>query len=100
MKLKLIIPIILASTMILFASISVPYNNSKPPSLPLPVAYEDAMTALGSATNQFHCISASVATSFSPGGEWFFTFYSTNSRPRWVTVEFNGKIHVEDMIIR
>jgi hypothetical protein len=100
MKIRPIILICLAFTTALFASITIPYNNAKPPSLPLPDAYERATTALGAATNQFHCISASVATSFSPDGEWFFTFYSTNSRPKWVTVEFNGKTHVEDIIIR
>jgi hypothetical protein len=100
MKLKFLIPTILASATIAYASLSIPYNNAKPPSLPLPVAYEDATAALGFATNQFHCVSATVATSFSPNGEWFFTFCSTNSRLKWVTVEFNGKIHIEDILIR
>lgn len=83
----------------LFASIdvlNVRYDSSKPPSLLLPAAYERATAALGSATNQFHCISASVETTFSTNGEWFFTFYSTNSQPKWVTVEFKGKVHVQN----
>lgn len=84
----------------LYASFTVPYTNSKPPTLSLPLAYERATTALGIATNQFHCISATIATSFSPDGEWFFTFYSTNSTPKWVTVEFSGKVHVEDLLAR
>ena len=85
---------------ILFASPIIPYNNSKPPGLSLPLAYGDAMMALGSATNQFHCVSANIATTFSPTGGWFFTFYSTNSTPKWVTVEFNGKTHIEDIMLR
>lgn len=86
--------------MALFASFITPYDNAKSPTLPLPLAYERAMTALGTSTNQFHCISADIQTSFSPDGEWFFTFYSTNSKPKWVTVEFNGKTHVEDILLR
>jgi hypothetical protein len=100
MKTKITLFTLLALATIVFASPVIPYNNSRLPSLPLPVAYEQAMSALGSATNQFHCISASIATSFSPNGEWFFTFYSTNSRPKWVSVEFNGKVHVEDIMLR
>ena len=84
----------------LFATLITPYNNAKPPGLSLPVAYERAANALGSATNQFHCISAKVTTDFGTDGEWQFTFYSTNSRPKWVTVEFNGKIHIEDIMNR
>ena len=84
----------------LFATLITPYNHAKPPSISLPVAYERAANALGSATNQFHCISANVTADFGADGEWQFTFYSTNSRPKWVTVEFNGKIHVEDVMNR
>jgi hypothetical protein len=100
MKVKLSIFIIIAFPIIVFASLSVPYDNTKKPQLALPVAYEKAMAVLGPATNQFHCVSATVQTSFSPEGEWFFTFYSTNSTPKWVTVEFKGKVHVEDILVR
>jgi hypothetical protein len=78
-----------------FASVVLPpYNKSKPPSISLPVAYERAVAALGSATNEFHCISASVTTEFTSEGEWYFTFYSTNSNsmPKFIAVEFNGKV--------
>ena len=87
---------------ILFASIIVPYNNSEAPGLSLPVAYSAAMAALGSTTNQFHCLSARVATDYGADVEWQFTFYSTNlpSKSKWVTVEFNGKIHIEDVLRR
>jgi hypothetical protein len=52
------------------------------------------MTALGSATNQFHCVSANITTTFTSEGEWYFTFYSTssNSPPKFIAVEFNGKV--------
>jgi hypothetical protein len=87
-----------AITTAVFATFITPYGNAKPPSLSLPIAYERAMTALGVATNQFHCLSAQVTTDFGADGEWQFEFYSTNSppRPKWVSVEFNGKIHIED----
>ncbi len=81
--------------MTLLASIVLPpYNKSKPPSLPLPAAYERAISTLGAATNEFHCISANITTEFTPEGEWYFTFYSTNSNvaPKFIAVEFNGKV--------
>jgi hypothetical protein len=81
---------------ILFATFVIPYDNSKPASLSLPAGYELAAAALGSATNQFHCISASISTDFGLPA-WFFTYCSTNTPPKykWVTVEFSGKIHIE-----
>jgi hypothetical protein len=86
----------------LYAGPFVPYNDAKAPSLSLPDAYERAMVALGSKTNQLHCVNASVQSFYGADGEWLFTFYSTNSplKPKWVTVEFNGKIHVEDLFLR
>ena len=102
MKMKLAFLLVIGASIALLASPFVPYDNAKAPTLPLPVAYERAIDALASATNQFHCVSATIQTSFSSDGEWFFTFYSTNSppKPKWVSVEFNGKIHVEDFILR
>lgn len=97
MKKKLTLAVIFITTALVYASFIVPYNNAKPPNLSLPKAYESALTALGAATNEFHCLSASVETVSSPDGEWLFTFYSTNSKPKFVTVEFNGKIHIENM---
>jgi hypothetical protein len=98
MKQKLTVLVVFTITTVLFAGFIVPYDNSKPPTFSLPVAYERAVIALGSETNQFHCVNASVKTYSSPEGEWVFTFYSTNSRPKFVTVEFNGKIQVENIM--
>ena len=100
MKLKLSILTFLVLSFVVFASVRVPIDYAKRPSLALPAAYEQAMQALGPSTNQFFCIAASISTSFSSDGEWFFTFSSTNSISKWVTVEFNGKTHVEDLLIR
>lgn len=100
MKKSLILLSFGAVTISLFASVIFPYNNAKPPGISLPDAYGRAVNTLGSATNQFHCLNANVTTDFGPDGGWQFTFYSTNSKPKWVTVEFNGRIHVEDIIIR
>jgi hypothetical protein len=74
-----------------------PYDNAKPPSLSLPAAYELAATALGSATNQLHCVSATTDRYYSDAGEWFFTFCGTNKPPqfRYVSVEFGGKVHAQ-----
>jgi hypothetical protein len=78
-----------------YAKIITPlYNKSKPPTMSLPVAYEHAVEALGSETNQLHCVSATVTDEFVSGGEWYFTFCSTNSKstPKWIAVGFNGKV--------
>lgn len=96
-KIQIICAVILICGGVLYAEMDVPYDNSKPPELSLPDAYNSAAVALGSDTNQFHCISAKIETRFSPQGEWFFTFCSTNASAqlRWVSVEFNGKAHVQ-----
>ena len=69
-----------------------PYDNSKPPTLSLPVAYQLAVTALGSDTNRFHCVGASITMDFG-APRWSFTFYDTNTPPKWkcMTVDFGGK---------
>ncbi len=70
------------------------YDKTKPPGLSLPAAYECAMSALGSETNEYHCLDAKITTLFSSEGEWYFTFYSTNASatPKLIAVEFNGKV--------
>jgi hypothetical protein len=77
----------------LYASLNFPsYKKSNPPKLSLPDAYKRAVLALGETTNQFHCVSANVTTKFTPEGEWYFTFYSTNSTSKLIAVEFSGKV--------
>ena len=104
MKIRHIILGLVALAAAVFASPVVPYDTTKPPSLTLPAGYELAVSALGSATNQFHCISASIYTDavVSPLGGWLFPFSSTNTPPKskFVTVEFSGKVHVEDTLFR
>jgi hypothetical protein len=99
MKSRLVLLSILTMAVALFASVVIPYNNSKKPTLLLPKAYQLATSALGTDTNEFHCISATIDTTFSGDGEWLFTFYSTNSKPKWVSVEFDGKTHVRSIIL-
>ena len=69
------------------------YDKSKPPTLSLPAAYQLAIAALGAATNQFHCVSATISQEISAPA-WYFTFCSTNKTPteRWIIVEFGGKV--------
>jgi hypothetical protein len=100
MKIRHVILILLASSAVLFASLVTPYDKAKPPALPLPDAYQLAVAALGSATNQFHCLSAGIEDF--GGGWWLFTFYSTNTPPKnkFVVVEFSGKVHVDDVYAR
>jgi hypothetical protein len=94
MKTRITLLVLLLCTGALLAR-NIAYNHSKPPRLPLGQAYDIAMTTLGQATNQFHCVSAGLAISFSPDGEWFFSFCSTNGTQKYVTVEFDGKTHIE-----
>jgi hypothetical protein len=100
MKKLLIVLTTSGLTAALCAGLFIPYNVAKEPALVLPTAYNQALTALGAETNKFHCVGASIETSLSPDGEWRFTFYSTNLTPKWVTVEFNGKIHVQSTLKR
>ncbi len=76
------------------------YDFSKPPSLPLPAAYERAMKAMGQATNHYHCVSAGVTTMYFKDGEWDFTFVAatpTNgmSRTKFVAVYFDGTVKLD-----
>jgi hypothetical protein len=92
MKARYILLGFVALTTTVFALEMPPYDNSKPPALSLPAAYQLAAVALGSATNQFHCVAASITTDFG-APRWSFTFCSTNTPPktRWMTVDFGGK---------
>jgi hypothetical protein len=73
------------------------YDKTKPPSLPLPVAYEKAIASLGQATNQYHCVRASVSNMLVRDGEWDFTFTAsapTNGVPynKDIVVYFDGTV--------
>src|ERR1039457_7016623 len=101
----ILLGLLVVSTAVFASLIGPPWDNTKPPTLPLPAAYQLAVTALGSATNQFHCVSASINTEFSSPG-WYFTFCSTNTssafrnpNKRCVCVEFDGKV-IEDNFLR
>ena len=101
MKTRYILLGLVALATTVFASLVMPpWDNTKAPSLSLPAAYQLAVTSLGSATNQFHCVGASINTEFSSPG-WYFTFYSTNAaaRQRCFCVEFDGKV-IEDNFLR
>lgn len=104
MKTRYVVLVSIVFATVLFAASVVPYDNAKPPNLSLPAAYEIATTALGVATNRFHCISAVIHNDaiVSPQGGWLFTFCSTNKPPvsKYVTVEFSGKFHVENNMFR
>jgi hypothetical protein len=93
MKTKYIFLILVAFVTTVFASLVMPpYDNSKTPTLSLPNAYQLAIAAIGSATNQFHCVDAKITTDFG-NPRWSFDFYSTNTPPKWkcMTVDFSGK---------
>src|SRR5215471_7531877 len=94
----LLLSLIGVATAVFAGPAKIPWDNAKPPALSLPVAYGRALTALGSATNELHCIGARVDADFSEGGEWEFAFYSTNTPPkaRFVSVSFDGKIRVQN----
>ena len=80
---------------IVFAHIGPPYDSSKPPKLPLPVAYRFATAALGSATNQYYCVEAHITTDFGAPC-WSFTFGSTNRPEKVMTVDWEGQAQEDD----
>ncbi len=98
MKLSHALLILVASATLVLAQAQIPYDKAKPPTMSLPTGYELAVKALGSSTNQFHCISATISTAFGPPG-WWFIFYSTNTSvmPRCFYVEFDGKVIEDDV---
>jgi len=99
MKMRYILLGLLVVSTVVLARIVVPWDNTKTPTLPLPVAYQLAVTKLGSATNQFHCVSARLSNDFGGPG-WYFSFYSTNAAsviPRFFCVEFDGTVIEEDL---
>jgi hypothetical protein len=57
------------------------------PIIPLPDAYRQAMSTLGSATNDFHCTTARY---FTEGEFWSFGFYNTNGTLKTVEVSTNA----------
>ena len=89
----ILLGLLVVSTAVFATIIRPPYDNSKPPTLALPAAYQLAVVALGSATNQYHCISATISQEISAPA-WYFIFCSTNAHsiPRWIVVEFGGKV--------
>jgi len=105
MKIRITLLVFLVCTGGLFASNGL-YNDSVTPKLPLDLAYDIAVSSLGQATNEFHCVGASLASHFSNDGEWLFDFHSTNAMAKWnatekwVTVEFDGKTHIESVVDR
>ena len=90
---KLLLMVLMALALTAIASLVMPpYDNSKTPKLSLPAAYQRAVIAMGTATNEFHCVAAGITTDFGDP-RWSFTFCSTNKpvRTRWMTVDFAGK---------
>jgi hypothetical protein len=66
------------------------FNDPKvAPTVPLPDAYRQAMIALGSATNTFHCTEAQ----WQRPGWWRFSFYNTNGVLKTVDADrvFDGQ---------
>jgi hypothetical protein len=102
MKLPHVFLILVVSATVVFARVMAPYLDAEPPSVSLPAGYELAVKALGSSTNQFHCIRAIVFgrgfTDATAGPGWSFTFCTTNTPPKykWVAVGFDGKTDVKD----
>jgi len=93
MKMTINLLLVLTVLAVCASAVRPPYDKTQPPKMTLPDAYDRAIAALGPATNQFHCVSATLTNEFSDDG-WYFTFYSTNSNvmPKLVVVEFNGKV--------
>ena len=66
------------------------------PPIALPDAYRVAATALGSATNEFHCTEAKVIGAWCGPSSWMFMFYSTNGTCKAVFACPDGSVHFQD----
>ena len=99
MKIRIALVLLIIGCGVVFAR-NIGYTRSRPPRLSLGAAYPLALQALGKATNDFHCTDASLQLALSADGEWMFTFWTTNGTHKYVTVEFGGKTHIEDIINR
>ena len=66
------------------------------PPIALPDAYRLAASALGSATNEFHCTRAEFVGEECAPGSWRFDFYSTNGASKFVFACPDGSAHVYD----
>jgi hypothetical protein len=82
----LVIPVGLAFARLMF------WPHTKPPPLTLPQAYVEATQALGSATNEFYCVSANAQIAMALDGEWLFSFCSTNGGRKDVVVAFDKNV--------
>jgi hypothetical protein len=92
MKTRYILLGLAALATTVFAQVNGPhYDNSKPPPLPLPTAYQFAFAALGTATNQLYCVEAHLTRDWGQP-RWSFTFSSTNKMQKIMTVDFEGKV--------
>ena len=93
MKTRYIFLSLFALATVLFAQVggAPPYDNSKPPTLPLPAAYQFAFSALGSATNHLYCVEAHLTMDWGQP-RWSFKFSSTNKTQKIMTVDFGGKV--------
>jgi hypothetical protein len=98
--LPLLLSLAFLATTALAELLGKPYDDSKPPAIPLPAAYQLAVTRLGSATNQLHCVGACIRRDASGESRWSFTFYDTNTPPKWrgILVDFKGGT-AEDTIL-
>jgi hypothetical protein len=96
---KLTVLVVLGLVVVALAG-DAPYDVRHPPRVSLPVAYAEALKALGTWTNQYHCVGASLTMMLSPQGGWMFSFCSTNGRPKGVVVPFGERPFVQEDVIR
>ena len=79
-----------------------PYDGKTPPPVKLDEAYSKALSALGDATNQFYCVSATSLNHVPRTGflgavdkGWMFVFSNTNGTSKSVCVYFDKTTAVD-----
>jgi hypothetical protein len=90
-RIIIIVAIVTLPACLVFARL-MGWPDTKPPALPLPEAYAEAVQALGQATNQFYCVHANTQIAFSQSGEWLFSFSSTNGSRKDVVIDFDKAV--------
>ena len=94
-RILIILTVLTMVSSIAFAAMWLIDKKQAPP-VALPDAYRAAATALGSATNEYHCMSAAFMGSYCQPGAWFFHFSSTNGTEKTVIACPDGSVRVQD----
>jgi hypothetical protein len=97
-RIAIIFALLVAATGLVFAK-RIIWDEKKAPALSLPEAYNCALSAIGSATNVYHCVAAECLISRSKNGEWMISFSDSKGNRKTAFVFFDRTTRTEDGLI-